>query len=154
MFCLLSESSTKPGAMASSTSGDVEGLVTSIRVQSEQNQALRRVFAELEKELRSLTDTRIALEIKLDFLNTATTAGVSGQAFVAAAQTPVGQSTHLVGVKPVHQKASLTIVPSTPIVASAAQSLAPGSSSILNTSVSLISSTSQATPTNHNKISL
>jgi hypothetical protein len=32
---------------------------------------LKRLFNELEKELRSLTDSRIALEIKLDFLNTA-----------------------------------------------------------------------------------
>ena len=50
---------------------DVEGLNESIRVQSEQNQVLRRVFGELEKELRSLTETRIELEIKLDYLNTA-----------------------------------------------------------------------------------
>lgn len=48
-------------------------LLESIRTQTEQNQVLKRVFGELEKELRSLTDQRIALEIKLDFLNTTTT---------------------------------------------------------------------------------
>ena len=49
-------------------------LVESIRSHTEQNQMLRRVFNELERELKSLTDQRIALEIKLDYLNTRNTA--------------------------------------------------------------------------------
>jgi len=57
---------------SSTNSIERDVLTSSIRTQTEQNQLLKRLFNELEKELRSLTDTRIALEIKLDFLNTAT----------------------------------------------------------------------------------
>ena len=64
-------SESKPISQAQVNKTDVELLNESIRVQSEQNQVLRRVFGELEKELRSLTETRIELEIKLDYLNTA-----------------------------------------------------------------------------------
>jgi hypothetical protein len=49
-------------------------MTESLRKQTEQNQVLRKFFSELEKELRSLTETRLELEIKLDYLNTASTA--------------------------------------------------------------------------------
>ncbi len=80
LHIILSETNQKQNqAVATSTSTsstnsnlDVDTLALSIKAQTEQNQLLRRVFAELEKELRALTDNRIALEIKLDYLNTAT----------------------------------------------------------------------------------
>ncbi|CAF0894671.1 unnamed protein product [Brachionus calyciflorus] len=53
-------------------------LVESIRHHTEQNQALRKIFTDLEKELRSLTDQRIALEIKLDYLNTKSVSQATG----------------------------------------------------------------------------
>jgi hypothetical protein len=72
-------------SLSASSSMDVEALTMSIKVQTEQNQLLRRVFNELEKELRSLTDNRIALEIKLDILNTAATTAAAAAAAVPAA---------------------------------------------------------------------
>ena len=53
---------------------EIETITQSIRNQTEQNQVLRKLFSELEKELRSLTETRLELEIKLDYLNTASSA--------------------------------------------------------------------------------
>ena len=53
---------------------EIEALAHSIRTQTEQNQLLKRSYAELEKEFRNLTDSRIALEIKLDILNTSSLA--------------------------------------------------------------------------------
>lgn len=63
-------------------------LVESIRAQTEQNQVLRRVFNELEKELRSLTDQRIALEIKLDYLNTSSNSSVATNSISNSLSTP------------------------------------------------------------------
>jgi hypothetical protein len=73
----LSESNQKQTIVSSSSTSstnsiDIDTLALSIRTQTEQNQLLRRVFNELEKELRALTENRIALEIKLDYLNSAT----------------------------------------------------------------------------------
>jgi hypothetical protein len=53
------------------TNANVSTLLDSIRTQTEQNRILQRVFSELEKDLRNMTDTRLALEIQLDYLNSA-----------------------------------------------------------------------------------
>lgn len=71
---------------SSTNSIERDALNQSIRQQTEQNQVLKRLFGELEKELRSLTDNRIALEIKLDFLNTAS---INNQTVIQQQQTPV-----------------------------------------------------------------
>lgn len=93
---------------------DVEMLGESIRVQSEQNQVLRRVFGELEKELRSLTETRIELEIKLDYLNTASTSGlITPQAQINSSSTG---STVKKGVQ------AKTSIPATPVTTAATTS--------------------------------
>ncbi|RMZ96692.1 hypothetical protein BpHYR1_030269, partial [Brachionus plicatilis] len=63
--------------------GQSEQLVESIRHHTEQNQMLRRVFNELERELRMLTDQRVALEIKLDCLSSR-----SGGCMTSSASTP------------------------------------------------------------------
>lgn len=59
---------------ASSGAPSVPELLESIRVQTEQKGTLSRVFNELEKELRNLTDSRLALESQLDYLNLASNA--------------------------------------------------------------------------------
>jgi hypothetical protein len=85
----------KTGDVTSSV--DMESLTTSIHVQTEQNKVLKRIFSELEKDLRSLTDTRIALEIKLDYLNTTSTttttaASNAATGSITSTLTPIVQS--------------------------------------------------------------
>lgn len=111
---------------------DVDTLALSVKAQTEQNQLLRRVFAELEKELRALTDNRIALEIKLDYLNTA------------------AQSTN--------QQGANAAIPTTPVAPTNAPSLQASNPA---SSVSASNSTGQApsitttnTPVVHSKINL
>lgn len=70
-----------------------EQLVESIRNHTEQNQMLRRVFNELERELRSLTDQRIALEIKLDYLNSRTSSSITNSVSTPAISLSTPQTT-------------------------------------------------------------
>jgi hypothetical protein len=75
-------------AATTNGSNDMETITESIRAQSEQNQILRRLFSQLEKELRSLTETRLELEIKLDYLNTAASAAASSTTTTTVCNTP------------------------------------------------------------------
>lgn len=129
---------------SSSTSLDLEALSLSIRAQTEQNQLLHRVFNELEKELRSLTDNRIALEIKLDYLNTASQA--NPQQIVTPSSTLTTGTTQPTSL-PSSSSANATkklSVPSTPIT-TGTQSLV--ANNILNSSSNQISSNAtQKTP--------
>ena len=83
---------------------------------------MRRVFNELEKELRALTDNRIALEIKLDYLNTATATQSTNQnqkltpASNLNANLPNSNTTTSNSTNNCHINNNKTI-PSTPVVA-------------------------------------
>jgi hypothetical protein len=67
-------------------SNEIEKLKQCVRTQTEQNHVLKRMFNELEKELRSLTENRIELEIKLDYLNTAALTNSSSTSSTTQAQ--------------------------------------------------------------------
>lgn len=85
----LSENSGISNRGKEGAEGQSEQLVESIRHHTEQNQMLRRVFNELERELRMLTDQRVALEIKMDCLSSK-----SGGCMTSSASTPaISQAT-------------------------------------------------------------
>jgi hypothetical protein len=74
---------------------NLNALVDSIRSHTEQNKFLNKVFSELERELRTLTDSRLALEIQLDYLNTAGNTATSNNAGNVSAPPPATPKTSL-----------------------------------------------------------
>jgi len=109
------------------TSNEIDKLKQCVRTQTDQNQVLKRMFNELEKELRSLTENRIELEIKLDYLNTAAITNSSN----ATTNQPQQQSLQQQHVTPkppsavqlqsnTNMKPSHTLINSTPTTTSSA----------------------------------
>lgn len=114
-------------------------LLESIRFQTEQKGTLSRVFNELEKELRNLTDSRLALESQLDYLNLASNATSAANAASSVSNSAVSGPPAI----PKTTSGNISIIQATPIT-----SLPQSTSNPTNLSgkVLILDSSSQQTP--------